>query len=165
MRAMAYRVRSHYGFKGMTITKMRTLTIGRLAQATRVHLETVRYYERIGLMPRPKRTPAGHRSYDSEHIRRLRFIRRSRELGFTLEEVRELLRLVDAHRYTCAQVQRIAVRHIAEIRQKRADLLRLERVLAGMAARCKGGQVPECPIVDALFETDGNSSPTARRAQ
>jgi MerR family transcriptional regulator, mercuric resistance operon regulatory protein len=136
------------------ITKMRALTIGKLAQEAGVNLETVRYYERIGLMPRTHRTPGGHRNYEGEHVRRLSFIRRSRELGFTLAEVRELLRLVDARRCTCAQVQRIAVRHIADIRQKRADLRRLERVLAAMAAKCKGGQVPECPIVDALFATD-----------
>lgn len=138
------------------ITKMRALTIGKLAQEAGVKLETVRYYERIGLMPRTHRTPGGHRNYEGEHVRRLSFIRRSRELGFTLAEVRELLRLVDARRYTCAQVQRIAVRHIADIRQKRADLRRLARVLAGMAAKCKGGQVPECPIVDALFATGSN---------
>jgi len=125
-------------------------------QEAGVNLETVRYYERIGLMPRTHRTPGRHRNYEGEHVRRLSFIRRSRELGFTLAEVRELLRLVDARRYTCAQVQRIAVRHIADIRQKRADLRRLERVLAGMAAKCKGGQVPECPIVDALFATGSN---------
>ena len=96
---------------------------------------------RIGIMPRPARTPGGHRSYEPEHIKWLNFIRRGRELGFTLKEVRELLRLVDARRYTCAQIKKIAVRHIAEIRQKRADLRRLERMLANMAAKCRGGQV------------------------
>jgi MerR family mercuric resistance operon transcriptional regulator len=129
----------------------RALTIGKLAEATGVNLETVRYYERIGIMPRPARTPGGHRSYEPEHIKWLNFIRRGRELGFTLKEVRELLRLVDARRYTCAQIKKIALRHIADIRQKRADLPRLERMLAEMAAQCHGGQVPECPIIDALF--------------
>jgi MerR family mercuric resistance operon transcriptional regulator len=130
---------------------MRALSIGQLAEATGVNLETVRYYERIGIMPRPARTRGGHRSYEPEHIKWLNFIRRGRELGFTLKEVRELLRLVDARCYTCAQIKKIAVRHIAEIRQKRADLRRLERMLADMAAQCHGGQVPECPIIDALF--------------
>ena len=125
---------------------MRALTIGKLAEATGVNLETVRYYERIGIMPRPARTRGGHRSYEPEHIKWLNFIRRSRELGFTLKEVRELLRLVDARRYTCAQIKKIAVRHIAEIRQKRADLRRLERMLANMAAQCSrrpGSGVPD----------------------
>jgi MerR family mercuric resistance operon transcriptional regulator len=130
---------------------MRALTIGKLAEATGVNLETVRYYERIGIMPRPARTRGGHRSYEPEHIKWLNFIRRGRELGFTLKEVRELLRLVETRRYTCAQVQKIAVRHIADIRQKRADLRRLERALAGMAARCDGGRLPYCPIIDVLF--------------
>jgi len=134
------------------------LTIGKIAEAAGVNLETVRYYERVGLMPRPNRTPGGHRSYERDHVRRLGFIRRTRELGFTLEEVRELLRLVDSRRYTCAQIQKIAVRHIADICRKRADLRRLERTLAGMAAQCDGGQVPECPIIDALFAGRGESA-------
>ena len=135
------------------ITKTRSITIGKLAEATGVHLETVRYYERIGLMPLPTRTGAGYRSYEPEHVSRLNFIRRSRELGFTLDEVRGLLRLVDGHRYTCAQIHEITVRHAEDIRRKVADLRRLERMLTAMAAQCEGGQVPECPIVDALFET------------
>src|SRR5689334_17050983 len=113
------------------ITKMRSLTIGKLAEATGVNLETVRYYERIGLMPRPARTGSGYRSYEPDHVRRLNFIRRSRELGFTLDEIRGLLRLVDGHRYTCAQIHEITVRHAGDIRQKIADLRRLERVLIG----------------------------------
>jgi MerR family mercuric resistance operon transcriptional regulator len=135
------------------ITKMGSLTIGKLAEATGVHLETVRYYERIGLMPRPARTGGGYRSYEPGHVGRLNFIRRSRELGFTLDEIRGLLRLVDGHRYTCAQIHEITVRHAGDVRRKIADLRRLERVLTAMAAQCEGGQVPECPIVDALFAT------------
>jgi len=134
------------------ITKTKSLTIGKLAQATGVNLETVRYYERIGLMPRPARTTGGYRSYEPDHVRRLKFIRRSRELGFSLDEVRGLLRLVDGHRYTCGQIHDITIRHAGDIRRKIADLRRLERVLIAMAARCEGGQVPKCPIVDALFE-------------
>ena len=146
------------------ITKMRALTIRKLAEATGVNLETVRYYERIGIMPRPARTRGGHRSYEPEHVKWLNFIRRGRELGFTLKEVRELLRLVDARRYTCAQVQKIAVRHIADIRQKRADLRRLERMLSGMAAQCDGGQLPDCPIIDALFAARSKPGDLRRRS-
>lgn len=134
------------------ITKMRPLTIGKVADAAGVNLETVRYYERIGLMPRPNRTPGGHRSYTNEHRRRLSFICRSRGLGFTIAEIRGLLRLVEGHKYTCVQVQEITVGHIEDIRRKIDDLRRMEKVLVGMARKCQGGRIPECPIVDALFE-------------
>jgi MerR family mercuric resistance operon transcriptional regulator len=144
------------------ITRMRLVTIGKLAEATGVNLETIRYYERIGLMPRPARTGGGYRSYEPEHVSRLNFIRRSRELGFTLDEVRGLLRLVGGHRYTCGQIHEITVRHAGEIRGKIADLRRLERVLTAMAAQCEGGQVPECPIVDALLATNEKRKTGAR---
>ena len=87
---------------------MRGLTIGRLAEETGVNLETVRYYERIGLMPRPDRTAGGHRSYSKAHARRLAFIRRARELGFGLGEIRALLVLAEPGRTSCAEVQAIA---------------------------------------------------------
>jgi MerR family mercuric resistance operon transcriptional regulator len=140
------------------ITKMRLLPIGELAEMAGVNLETVRYYERIGLMPRPERTAGGHRNYESQHVKRLSFIRRSRELGFTIDQVRGLLQLVDGRRYTCGEVQAIAFRHIAYIRRKIADLRHLEESLADLAARCKRDQVPECPIVDALFAAPSESA-------
>jgi MerR family transcriptional regulator, mercuric resistance operon regulatory protein len=157
-----YRIRSDYRFNSIMITKMRLLPIGELAEMTGVNLETVRYYERIGL-PRPERTPGGHRNYESEHVRRLSFIRRSRELGFTIDQVRGLLQLVDGRRYTCGEVQAIAFRHIADVRRKIADLRHLEEALANLAARCKGGQVPECPIVDALFAAPSESAADLHR--
>ena len=80
------------------------------------------------------------------------FIRRSRELGFTLDQIRTLLRLVDGRRYTCAQVKRITVEHLDEIRRKVVDLRTIERVLKDMAAQCDGGAVPRCAVIDALFE-------------
>ena len=130
---------------------MKPFTIGALSKGTGCHIETIRYYERIGLMPKPSRSPGGHRLYEDDHLRRLTFIRRSRELGFTLEEVRGLLRLVDGGSYTCAEVKTLTLDHAAEVRRKVADLRKLERVLADMAAECEGGEVPECPIIDALF--------------
>ena len=130
---------------------MKPFTIGALSKGTGCHIETIRYYERIGLMPKPPRSPGGHRLYQDDHLRRLTFIRRSRELGFTLEEVRGLLRLVDGGSYTCAEVKALTLDHAAEVRRKVADLRKLERVLKEMAAECEGGEVPECPIVDALF--------------
>ena len=130
---------------------MKPFTIGALSRGTSCHIETIRYYERIGLMPKPPRSPGGHRLYEEDHLRRLTFIRRSRELGFTLEEVRGLLRLVDGGSYTCAEVKALTLDHAAEVRRKVADLRKLERVLKEMAAECDGGEVPQCPIIDTLY--------------
>ncbi len=95
---------------------MRTLTIGRLAAAAGVNLETVRYYERINLMPPPARTGSGHRAYEEGHVRRLAFIRRARELGFSIEQIRALLALADPTRGTCAEVKEVARIHLDEVR-------------------------------------------------
>ncbi|MDE2229460.1 MAG: helix-turn-helix domain-containing protein [Alphaproteobacteria bacterium] len=129
------------------------VTRGALAACTGCNLETIRYYERIGLLPSPPRSAAGYRLYGADLLKRLNFIRRSRELGFTLAEIRGLLRLVDGRKFTCAQVEKLARDHVHEIRRKIADLKKYERVLETMAAQCGGGTVPECPIIDALFET------------
>jgi len=119
---------------------------------TGCNVETIRYYERIGLMHSTSRSEGGHRLYAEPAVRRLGFIRRTRQLGFTLEEVRTLLRLVDGGRYTCAQVKGITIHHLDDVRRKVADLQKIERVLREMAAQCEGGRVPKCPVIDALFE-------------
>ncbi len=126
--------------------------IGALSKQTGCNIETIRYYERIGLMPPATRSEGGHRLYGEAQGRRLGFIRRTRQLGFTLDQVRTLLRLVDGGRYTCAQVKRITVHHLDDVRRKVADLQKIERVLREMAAQCDGGTVPKCPVIDALFE-------------
>jgi MerR family transcriptional regulator, mercuric resistance operon regulatory protein len=128
-----------------------TFPIGALSRRTGCNIETIRYYERIGLLPAPPRGEGGHRRYGRGHLKRLTFVRRSRELGFTLGEIRHLLALVDGRGTTCAEVKAITLDHLAEVRRKIADLRCLERVLRDMAARCDGGEVPECPVVDALF--------------
>ena len=130
----------------------RELTIGALSERTGVKVETIRYYERSGLLPEPPRTGGGHRLYNREHLTRLTFIRRSRELGFTLDEVRTLLGLVGAGAYTCGEVRAMALDHMARIRAKIADLRRIERALATTVARCEGGGAPDCPVIDDLFE-------------
>lgn len=127
-----------------------TVVIDERAVVTGVHLETVRYYERIGLMPAPARTAGGHRSYAPEHIRRLNFIRRSRELGFTLDETRALLGLGAPGKASCAEVKAIAAHHLGDIRAKINDLAKLERLLAKTIARCSGDTVPDCPVLDIL---------------
>lgn len=127
----------------------RELTIGTLSEGTGVHIETIRYYERIGMLPAPPRSQGGHRLYGSEHRKRLAFIRRSRELGFTLDEIRNLLGLVEGG-YTCGEVRDAALTHLKDIRHKIADLRRMERTLADTAAHCEGGTTPDCPIINVL---------------
>jgi MerR family mercuric resistance operon transcriptional regulator len=127
------------------------LSIGTLSQQSGVNIETIRYYEKIGVMPEPERTAGGYRVYGPEHVKRLHFVRRGRELGFSLDELRGLLLVVDGHRYTCAEVHALTIEHLKDIRQKIADLKRLERVMSDMAASCSRDQIPECPVIDALF--------------
>lgn len=121
-----------------------------LARQTGCNLETIRYYEKIGMMPEPPRTASGYRVYDEAHVARLRFILRGRELGFSIEELRGLLRLVDRGTQTCAEVKAVTQQHLAAVRAKIVDLKRIEKVLATTAAQCSGKQVPECPVLDAL---------------
>ncbi|MBI3636892.1 MAG: helix-turn-helix domain-containing protein [Candidatus Rokubacteria bacterium] len=138
------------------------LSIGALSRDAGVNIETIRYYERIGVMPAPARTAGGFRKYREDHLKRLNFIRRGRELGFSLADLRGLLRLVDGHAYTCAQVRALTLKHLAETRRKITDLRRLEQVMADMAAKCTGKRVPDCPIIDALFETRAASRQPTR---
>jgi MerR family mercuric resistance operon transcriptional regulator len=128
------------------------LSIGALSKRSDVNIETIRYYEKIGIMPKPGRTSGGYRIYGSDHLKRLSFVRRSRELGFSLDEVRGLLKLVDGERYTCAEVKTITLSHLADVRRKIADLRRLELTLAEVAGECRGGKVPKCPVIDALSD-------------
>ncbi|PIW27635.1 MAG: MerR family transcriptional regulator [Rhodospirillales bacterium CG15_BIG_FIL_POST_REV_8_21_14_020_66_15] len=121
-----------------------------LARRTGCNLETVRYYEKIGMMPEPPRTAAGYRIYDEAQVARLRFILRGRELGFSLDELRGLLGLVDHGTQTCAEVKALTERHLSDVRAKIADLRRIEKVLATTAAQCSGDRVPECPVLETL---------------
>ncbi|MGH8032741.1 MAG: MerR family transcriptional regulator [Luteimonas sp.] len=122
-----------------------------LARRTGSNLETVRYYEKVGLLPEPPRTASGYRSYDVTHERRLRFVLRARELGFSLDEIRALLRLVDERDQPCAEARNVAAIHLADVRTKMADLRRMERVLKDVVARCGDGTLPECPLIETLF--------------
>ena len=124
---------------------------GSLAKETGVNIETIRYYENIGLMPDPGRTSGGHRVYQQTHLKRLFFVKRSRELGFTLNDIRELLELVDGGDYTCGEIRDRTIVHLNDVAQKIHDLQKMRRSLEKMASKCEGGLVPECPIVDALY--------------
>ena len=127
------------------------MKIGELANVAQCTVETVRYYEKVGLLPAPPRTTAGYRRYDAHHERRLRFVLRARELGFCLDEVRTLLRLVDESDQPCSEARDLAAAHLAEVRAKIADLKRMERVLKDVVVRCADGTRPECPLIETLF--------------
>jgi len=129
------------------------MKIGQLSERTNCKIETIRYYERIGLLPEPARSEGGYRLYEDSHLKRLSFIRRSRELGFTIEEIRGLLNLVDGGDFTCSDVKTITMEHVDTIRQKIADLKKLEKTLSSIASQCAGDATPECPIIDTLFES------------
>jgi MerR family mercuric resistance operon transcriptional regulator len=126
------------------------LTRGDLARATNCNIETIRYYEKTGLLPDPPRTGAGYRIYSSSHAMRLRFILRARELGFAMDDIRGLLGLEDGAAPTCAEVKERTERHLADVRAKIADLRRIKKVLSATAARCSGGAVPDCPVLETL---------------
>ena len=130
----------------------KTLSIGLLSTQTNCKIETIRYYEKIGIFPKPPRTEGGHRIYSENHLKRLVFIRRGRELGFSLEDIRALLKLIDGGGHTCQQVEAITLHHLGNIHQKILDLKKLEKILTKISSECGGGVVPECPILDALFE-------------
>lgn len=126
------------------------LTRGGLARATGCNIETIRYYEKTGLLADPPRTNAGYRIYATAHTTRLRFILRARELGFSMEDIRGLMGLDDGAAPTCAEVKERTERHLADLRAKIGDLRRIEKVLALTAARCSGEDVPDCPVLETL---------------
>jgi DNA-binding transcriptional MerR regulator len=126
------------------------LTIGDLAKATDTKVETIRYYERIALLPAPGRTRGNYRSYSPEQLGRLSFIRRARDLGFSLAQVRELLSLSDQRHRSCEAVDAIAREHLAGVDRKIADLAALRRELGSIISQCGHGTVAECRIIEAL---------------
>ena len=126
------------------------IQIGELSRRTGCNIETIRYYERIGLMPAPPRR-GRYRSYGAGDVGRLGFVRRARELGFTLDEVRALLGLAAGGEASCAEVRVLAAAHLGDVRGRIADLRRMERVLADSVRACDAGQDPGCPLIDALY--------------
>ena len=125
-------------------------SIGDLARATDTKVETIRYYERIGLLPEPERTAGNYRSYEAAHLGRLSFIRRARELGFSIDQVRNLLGLADQKDRSCETVDSIAREHLADVDRKIADLKELRRELGSLIRQCHHGTIAECRILDAL---------------
>ena len=129
---------------------IQALTIGKLATATGSNVETIRYYERAGLIAPPARTEGNYRSYRPADVARLRFVRRMRDLGFTLEQIRALLSIAGQRDRSCDTVDAIASEHLAEVDRKIADLTALRRELADAVASCAGGTVAECRILEAF---------------
>ena len=142
------------------------LRIGELAEQTGCKVETIRYYESVGVLPAPARNAGGHRRYTVEHLKRLNFVRRARFLGFSLVEVRNLLHLADERGQTCAEVEGLARAHRNEIRAKIKDLRALEEVLKNMVESCAGGTLPDCPIIETLYRElpEGSGGPRGAAA-
>lgn len=131
------------------------LTTGELARRGGVNLESIRFYEQEGLLPKPPRTRAGYRVFPEESVRRIRFVKRAQELGFSLREIKELLGLrLDPHT-SCADVRQKAEAKLADIEQKVRDLRRMHAALARLATACPGrGATADCPILESLDSTN-----------
>jgi len=159
----------HYRFKGnLTSMTMQELSIGNLAEKTGTNVQTIRYYEQVGLMPRPARSEGNQRRYTTEHMRRLAFIRNARDLGFTIETITTLLDLAAKPDRPCAEVIGIAQENLEVVRERLARLRALERALKHLIESCGGGRMAECRIIEALSdstaarrtasETDGSAT-------
>jgi MerR family transcriptional regulator, mercuric resistance operon regulatory protein len=134
----------------ITSSRAETLLIGELSKRSGVNIETIRYYERVKMLAPPPRTDSGRRVYHSTDLRILVFIRRSQELGLSLDEIRALLRLGGPEKASCREVREIAAHHLEDIRARLVDLKKLERLLAKTVARCSGRMAPDCPVLDIL---------------
>ena len=134
----------------ITASRAEMLPIGALSKRSGVNIETIRYNERVKMLAPPPRTASGRRVYHSTDLRILVFIRRSRELGFSLNKIRALLRLGGPEKASCREVREIAAHHLEDIRARLVDLKKLERLLAKTVARCSGRTAPDCPVLDIL---------------
>ncbi|TQF77648.1 MerR family transcriptional regulator [Elioraea sp. Yellowstone] len=130
--------------------------IGVLARRSGCTVETIRYYERAGLLPAPPRRGA-YRSYGEEDVRRLRFIRRARQLGFTLEEVRALLRLAAGGHASCGEARALAAAHLADVRGRIADLRRMAEALSDAVRACEAGDPSGCPLIETLHGAEATA--------
>jgi MerR family transcriptional regulator, mercuric resistance operon regulatory protein len=136
--------------RAITDLRAEAFPIGKLSKRSGVKIETIRYYERAKMLVPPSRTASGRRVYRLTDLRILVFIRRSRELGFSLNQIRTLLRLGGPEKATCREVREIATHHLGDIRAKIDDLKKLECLLSKTIARCTGRTAPECPVLDVL---------------
>ena len=128
-----------------------TYTRSQVAKATDVKGETIRYYEKCGLLKAPPRSTVGYRIYSQEHVTHLNFIRRCRELGFTINEIDGLLNLASVPGESCEQVQQTTTVHLREVQKKIDDLKKMEMTLKMLVSKCKNNTKLSCPIIDDLF--------------
>lgn len=136
-----------------------TLTTGEVAERAGVNIQTVRYYERRGLLPEPARLPSGYRAYDADYVARIHFIKRAQELGFSLSEIEELLSLRATPDESSREVRARTVAKITEIEEKIRDLHRMKTTLEHLAAACDGhGTTGDCPILHALEGDDAHAA-------
>jgi MerR family mercuric resistance operon transcriptional regulator len=136
--------------RAITSSRAKNLPIGEISKQSGVNVETIRYYERVKMLGPPPRTASGRRIYHSTDLRILVFTRRSRELGFSLNQIRALLRLGGPEKASCREVREIAAHHLEDIRAKLSDLKKLERLLAKTVAQCSGRTAPDCPVLNIL---------------
>jgi MerR family mercuric resistance operon transcriptional regulator len=134
------------------------IAIGTVSKHTGANVETIRYYERVGLLPVPVRSAGGYRLYGRDDLKRLHFVRRARALGFSIEQVRTLLRLADERKRPCAEVRVVAEAHLKVVRAKIADLRTMEKVLQATVAGCATGRSAHCAVIEALYR-DGSNAP------
>jgi MerR family transcriptional regulator, mercuric resistance operon regulatory protein len=134
----------------VTVSRSEDLSIGDLSRLTGVNIQTIRYYERVGVLPAVPRKENGRRAFGPRETRTLAFIRRARELGFSLDDIRGMIEIGAPGDAPCVEVRDVAARHIKAIRGKIADLKRLERLLAPAIVKCSGERAPDCPIIDIL---------------
>ena len=132
--------------------QMKGLIIGELAKNADVNIETIRYYERLGLILEPPRTESGYRIFPPEVIQRIKFIKRSQSLGFSLSEIHKLLTLTDSDSFSCLEVRQFASQKLKEIELKILDLQNIKSVLQDLSSKCSEGPINSCPIIERLKE-------------
>lgn len=139
------------------------MQIGQLATRTETKVETIRYYERIGLLAAPARSSSGYRQYGQDHLRQLMFVRHCRDLGFSIDEIRSLQALAHDPKRSCAEITALAKAHLLDVRTKLAGLRRLERTLGGLITSCDGRRVADCQILKELGASGVNAATRVRR--
>ncbi|OYX36820.1 helix-turn-helix domain-containing protein [Sphingomonas sp. 32-62-10] len=136
------------------MSKAARLAIGDLARQTGTKVNTIRFYEEIGLLPLPMRTASGRRTYTGVDVRRLSFIRHGRSLGFSVEEIRSLLALADQPEHDCGEAAAIARQQLRDVEERIARLQTLHRALVDIATSCDGGRAADCRVIEAIAEVD-----------
>ncbi len=129
------------------------MKIGLLAETAACPIETIRYYEKIGLLPKPERLPNGYRDYHGKHLKWLQFILRCRALGFTQNEVKRLSGIAQQTQPDCSDVHELLVEHLLDVQKKLLDLRQMENALIRLTAKCQDGSLNDCPVIDELMDT------------